>query len=237
MYIVKHFIVVILFAFIFVEVAAQSDETEAKLHSLLGKSNSFRIKTAHRMTTISERSPKKGGPVISESVQITDVLPPSSRHSINEYTFGDKKSKFETIFVAGKSFHRRDDGDWFDCATAKEIGLIVEAVINDRSSRLKETPLLPLNSLKVANTYKYEGKAMLNGLPLDVYVKNTTSTYSEEVGNYKTTQITKYWFNENGILIKQFIESGSSLSDNITRITITYEFDTDLIIKIEPPIK
>jgi CRISPR/Cas system-associated protein endoribonuclease Cas2 len=148
----------------------------------------------------------------SDSSQVLNL------NSIN--TFNPINTKIETITIGDKFYVRVGDGKWRQGKTADATQL------KDESAAIEEK-----------SQYKYLGKDKLDGQDANVYEKTverkTIAVSNRKKMLIKTTE--KYWFGENGELLKVKSESkgkSRSASFNAEFETI-YEIDPN--IKIEEP--
>ena len=141
-------------------------------------------------------------------------------HSVSESNSESISSKRETVMSGGKIYSREGNGDW-------------KAV--DLAARPK--PEARTKTVDSQFEYKFLGNEVYNNQKTAVYAKIETSKIVSLTNNQQSlsTTKTKYWFGENGNLLK--IETNREIKNDksISRFQSNAIYESDPNIKIEIP--
>jgi hypothetical protein len=177
---------------------------------------------AYRSTMTGETFPARDQDANSKTVLIREILPPDRYREIQENTENGKWNRRELVAVGGKYFQRFDNGPWREYPPPPDY-------------KIPGTATAPA----VAAKPKVESKAWLvetlteNGHAIAVYEYKSTST--REIDGKSITQMTtsRFWFRDDGMLLKKFAELETLGDPRVISNTTVYEYDN---VKIEAPI-
>jgi hypothetical protein len=161
---------------------------------------------------------------------ITEFTPNQIYRSVRESRNGTKITKTETIKTRDKIYERNENGTW----TVKAVEETPKTT-NDNPP-----PALTDNKTEWNYEYKYLGAEKFNNQTTNVYVEisraKTTDPSGKIVGT--ATHTRKYWFNEDGTVLKEdYLIQGQNQTDGIpgtfyNRMTQVYELDPKIWIEI-----
>ena len=152
---------------------------------------------------------------------VTEILPSVGFHSIYEFNSSSLNTKKEMIRVGGKTYTREGNTEWAE--------LIAPQVI----SKSKRTTKIIDNQIE----YKAVGSEKLNNQNTNIYAKVEKSRLLNPSDNQESvsTTTTKYWYAEDGRLLKRERKREIRNGKMISKFTSTIVFELDPNIKIEPP--
>lgn len=150
-----------------------------------------------------------------------EYVPPDRRRYVSEIKTQRLNTKTETIQIGEKKYTRKDFGEW------KEVE-VKEKSQSKRSYKITDEQ----------REYRYIGKESLDNQKADVYerlIKHKIIDDKSQKESFSTIK-EKYWFGENGLLLKMQMETEivSGIMRSFSRRVWTYEYDPN--IKIEVPI-
>lgn len=166
-----------------------------------------------------------GRPQTDYSSKITtEYISPTVNRTIYETSFGGKKLKTEAIRLDSKFFVRKNDEEWTNAVT--------ETVAATTSKTAEsEKPL----SEQV--NYKFVGIEKLNNQNAKLYEVNISAKRinSNDGQESLTNTVIKYWFGEDGVLLKTDMNSETRSGDKIYRSSMTRIWELDESIRIAAP--
>ena len=176
----------------------------------------------YRSTMTGETFPARGQEADWKTIVVQEVVAPDRyRQVVEDFTKG-KSERRELIAVAGTYYHRFGNGPW----------QVLPPRQNSDNPKTETTQT-------VTSKPKIESKAWLaetlteNGRTVSVYDYRSKAT--REIDGRHVTQIItyRYWFRDDGVLLKKFQELETSENSKIVSNTTVYEYDN---IKVEAPI-
>lgn len=192
---------------------------KAEFETLLKNAAEIFKAKPHRVTVTSE-STINGKPQEEGSAKtVVEVAGMDKRRSIREYKSRNQNQRREFIRYGDKTYSRENEGQWKQGGTPN----------NQTEGNLK--------TISEQVQYELLGKETLNGANVNVYRRTKESkmidnSNSEEV---QSTEIVKYWFGENGALLKREMERENRRSGKIFRFKVTATFDLDSNIQVVAP--
>ena len=202
---------------------------ESDFNEILANAKKSLDKKTYRLTETEKYFPDKNGEAESTEINITEFVLPDKRRTVKDISHPTKVSRYETIWDGENYYAKKDNEDW-----KRFMGGGGSTGGDFRSGR-------------TTKIYKFLGMTEIDGQKAKLYSEETkriankpTRTSSYQVYSYESA---KYWFDENGLLLKIYKESGvekvvtlegTKESDAITLKTSIYEYGSD--IKIETPI-
>ena len=183
-----------------------------------------------RMIITTETKAVGNDAVDASTKSVSEFAPKLKSHTISETRMGSEVKKSERIRIGDKLYKRGENGVW--TAEAFEQNAKTETTGQETSPSAEKQS-------KWQFEYKYLGSENLNDQPTKVYVKlmkNTGGASSTDPKRMSVETTTKYWFNEEGTLIKEekIIEGRNKTDSLFNRVTMIYELDSN--IKIEAPV-
>jgi hypothetical protein len=177
---------------------------------------------SYRKITITHSS-TEGRPQTDYSSKSTfEYASPTVSRSVYETSFGDKKSKTESIRQGEKIYTRKDGESWKEGVfTAKSRTAKTPSVADSADSQIE---------------YKFLGSESLNNQAADVYAKIVKTKRLEPSGSQEekiTTSTTKYWFSKEGFLLKLDMVMESCTGEKTVRTLLTQSWEFDENIKID----
>jgi hypothetical protein len=157
---------------------------------------------------------------------IIEYVPRVGSRLISESKSGSKITKTESITIGDKIYKRNENEAW----TVEVKSETKRADTKPAASTFKD--------IDRQTEYKYLGTEMLNNQTTKVYesiekIKSIdTATNEERIG----TITTKYWFNEDGISLKEEVIGESRTGANTSYYRLTKAWELDPNIKIETPV-
>ena len=174
----------------------------------------------YRLTKTEEQFSDRNLEPEKVEINILEIVPPDKRREVNEIKSPNENSKREEIWDGKNQYVRENNGDWKKYSGGG----------NGSGGSFK--------SGKITTTYKFIGKSTLNSQLVNVYEveMNRKAVKYNMTSRFEVNYIekTKYWFSENGFLLKSVREEESADSKWLTRESWIYEYDPN--IKIEAPI-
>ncbi|MGH9818895.1 MAG: hypothetical protein ACRD43_01900 [Pyrinomonadaceae bacterium] len=158
----------------------------------------------------------------SNSVLVTEVVPPNSSRFLQTTDQPGAFSRLEGIVVNGRSFRKVDDRPW-------------EELTNRRLAMSPPPPPIAAvaGTSKPTVTFEYKLLERTNLDGRDVSVFETVATVVMD-GKQTEVQTTRNWISLDGLLRKVTFAKNVQGEKPLFRTTVTYEYDN---IKIEVPIK
>jgi hypothetical protein len=176
----------------------------------------------YRSTMTGETFSARGQEANWKTIVIQETVTPDRyRQVVEDFTQG-KSERRELIAVGGTYYHRFGNGPW-------------QVLPPRQTSDIPKTE----TTQTITSKPKIESKAWLvetltdNGHTVSVYEYKSTST--REVDGKSVTQMTisRFWFRDDGMLLKKFSELETLDNPRIVSNTTVYEYDN---IKVEAPI-
>jgi hypothetical protein len=165
-------------------------------------------------------------PVDSSTKSISLYAPWQKSHTFLESRTGSKITKRETIRLGDKIYTRNENEAWTVEAFAEKP---------KTETPTASAPVAVESKFERSNEYKYLGSEKLNSQMTNVYVYITKTKGADPSTNIERayTHTSKYWFNEDGTLLKEdrVIEGRGETGTLFNRLTIIYELDPNIIIE------
>ena len=171
-------------------------------------------------TNVSNASAKSLPPSTISVKSVTEVLPEVGFRSIYEFNSSSKNIKKEIIKVAGKTYTREGNGEWTE--TFSEI-----------TSKRESAARNIVNQVE----YKSVGSDRLGNQNTSIYAKIERSKFTNPSANRESisSTTTKYWYGEDGRLLKRERTREIRNGKMISKFNSTTVFELDPNIKIEAP--
>jgi hypothetical protein len=171
-------------------------------------------------TNVSNASAKSLPPSTILVKSVTEVLPEVGFRSIYEFNSSSKNIKKEIIKVAGKTYTREGNGEWTE--TFSEI-----------TSKRESAARNIVNQVE----YKSFGSDRLGNQNTSIYAKIERSKFTNPSDNRESisSTTTKYWYGEDGRLLKRERTREIRNGKMISKFNSTTVFELDPNIKIEAP--
>ena len=198
--------------------------SQSEFETLLVNSTE-KLKGKSYRTTIDTKSSAEGRPQTDfSSKMVLEFVSPTIRHTFFESTFQTGTRINESIRIGDKVYTREGDGNWqektFEAVTAN-----------------KSKATVAENQDEGQPEYKYLGIEKLDNKDARVYTKISIRKSIDPATGRETSSIntTKYWFSEDGFLLKSDLVSDakSGVMKFYTRVTQVWE--TDVNLNIEAP--
>lgn len=179
---------------------------------------------AYRMILISKSSVEGRPETDYSSKTVFEYVSPTASRFAIESTFQSVTKKNETIRIGDKVYSREGDSNWKESAYT---GKTVTATKEPGASVQLETQ----------TEYKYLGVEKLNNQDTRLYTKVSKSKSINQTNGKETFSTTtiKYWFSEDGILLKMDRETDSNSGSMIHRTRLTQIWELDPNLSIEAP--
>lgn len=180
---------------------------------------------SYRMITTTESKISGKVPQDLSSKITIEFASPTISHFISESRMGSKISRNESIRIGDKTYKRNGDEAWIEGTVE----------VNPTSKKTETTSPAPSNNQADSQIeYKYLGSEKLNNQTTNVYAwiskKNLIdpSTNKEKI----STSIAKYWFTEDGILLKEdrVMEHKTGEVTIYNRLTTVWELDPNITV-------
>ena len=176
----------------------------------------------YRMTRTAETFPERGKEASWKGVLIVETNPPDRSRQISVTTTQGKSERWEIVSISGRHYQRFNDGPW----------QVLPPPPPPKDTEPKNAPA------SVGSRPKIEAQAQLvetlteKGRLVSVY--DTKSTTTREVDGKEVVQIvtSKYWFRDDGMLLKKVSEIETLRDPKIVKNTTVYEYED---IKVEAP--
>jgi len=216
-------IALVLFAFTGVfaqEKTTAQVEFDAVYQNSVGK---WKVKS-HRMIWTTQ-SRVEGRPQTDYSSKTTtEFAPPDASRSTYENSFGSKNSKNETIRIGGVIYTRNNGEAW------KEGSFEAKSQPESKSKSVDK-------QVDSQVEYKFLGSEKFNNQTANVYAKIAVTKTINPATNKETlsTVTTKYWFGEDGMILKSDMEMENRTGEMIHHSRVTQIWESDPNIKIEAP--
>lgn len=209
--------------------ASQERETSmAELSPRILRTISIQKEAPFIFVTETERFDKKGGRSLDKTKIVKEVVSSSTQRSITDYPGDKSRPMLEHISVDGVHYRRIGAQAW----------TLITGVFTDvNSAPTGVTPVrrVPIECKQTSRVF-FLGDGEVNGKKAIVYeIRISVSrTYSGgEIAESITNM--RYWFAENGALLKRFDENIDPANQVYAVTTANFSYD-NLNIKIEVPI-
>jgi hypothetical protein len=235
------FIVLVLFGFIGV-FAQERTISKAEFNVVFSNPNQLALirwkgKSFRNIRTIETKveGPKPLDQFLKSTHEfVPNYAPESNRlyvsRFITENRIGSKTTKSESIQIGEKSYKRQDNEPWTEEA--------VEVKPKPTTTDTTASPAFVSTEVERTAEYKYLGSEKINNQTANLYAVIIKTTHFNPTINEETrnTQTSKYWFNEDGVMLKEDIiwESRSKAVTFYNHRTSVWELDPN--IKIEAPV-
>jgi hypothetical protein len=203
-------------------------ETINKSSSLLLSGKAYRIiRTVQSsveiipQTNASNNSTKTVPPSNISIKSITEFVPSVGFHSVYEFNSSSLNTKKEVIGIGGKTYTREGNGEWGE-VTAPKV-----------ATRSKRTT----TNIDKQIEYKSIGSEKLGNQNTNIYAKIERSKLINSTDNRESisSTTTKYWYGEDGRLLKRERKREIRNERMISKFNSTIVFELDPNIKIEAP--
>jgi hypothetical protein len=159
------------------------------------------------------------------SKTIIEFVSPTVNRSISESNFNSKTTRTEAIRIGDKTYKRVGDGQW------------QEGAFQPYSPKTENKPANTSNQESSQIEYKYLGTEKLNTQTANVYavIKKVKGVNSSNNKEYLHNIINKYWFSEDGLILKLNLEMETRTDIVTARNSLIHTWELDPNIKIEAP--
>jgi hypothetical protein len=145
--------------------------------------------------------------------------------AVYESTFGGKTSaKRESIRIGDVIFERSGEGEW-----TKRV----------QQTDLAAPPQSPVEVISIQTEYRFLGNELYKNKMARTY-STTDTEISVSKANGSTSEkvrTTKYWFDQDGTLVKSDFRSNSKIGDRSSYTGVIVEWELDPSIAIAAPIR
>ena len=157
------------------------------------------------------------------SKSIVEYASPTDFRTVYESSLGAKKSKTESVRSGDKIYFRKDDGDWQN------------GTRQSPTEGVKPPPADKAASEDVE--YKFLGTEKLGNQTAKVYAVHVKTKRINSADGQETIAdtTTKYWFGEDGILLKTDMVAESRTGEKTYHTLVTQIWEADENIKIIAP--
>jgi len=221
----KSILCISLVLFGFIGVFAQEKTIERAEFDAVYQNSLEKWKGKSYRMIITTQSSTEGRPQTDYSSKSTiEYTSATTSRLIYENSFQSKTSNSETIRIGDKIYIREGNGTW-----------------KAETSEVKSQP-----GNKITNTdnqadgqieYKFLGTEKLGSQTSNVYAKIARKKGINSTNNKETvsTTTTKYWFGEDGMVLKSDMKMDSQTGEKIFHNRLTQVWELDPNIKIEEP--
>lgn len=173
----------------------------------------------HRVTVTSSTNVNGKPQETDSSKTIVEVASKDKRRSVRELKSVKQNSKREFIRFGNKTYSRENDGQW------KQSGVENSPSQGNLTTTSEET------------NYKSIGKELLSNQNANVYqrVRNRKMIDNSNNEQIISTETVKYWFDDNGALLKREMMRENRRGNNVFNIVATASFDYDQKIQVIAP--
>lgn len=181
----------------------------------------------HRMT-VTTQSGVEGRPETDYSSKtVFEYGSTNVRRFIYENTFNSINKRTEIITIADKMYERKGNEQWREVMFAA----------NASSSQTENKSSAVNNQGERQIEYKFLGTEKLNNQTANVYgvYENAKSIDAQSGKEALSTTVTKYWFGEDGLILKSDRITENRSTEKITHFRLTMAWELDSNIKIEAP--
>ncbi len=185
--------------------------------------NKWKGKT-HRMI-ITTQSSTEGRPQTDySSKSIIEYASSTTSRLIYENSFQSKTSNSETIRIGYKIYIREGNGAWKEGTSGVE---------SQSENKIMDTD----NQAEGQIEFKFLGTEKLGNQTTNVYAKIARKKLVNLTNNKETLSATttKYWFGEDGMILKLDMKMDSQTGERIFHTRLTQVWELDPNIKIEEP--
>jgi hypothetical protein len=203
--------------------SAQSKEpSPSEIFSMERRALGMLSLVPYRSTMTGETFPARGQEANWKTVLIREIIAPDRYREVQENTTQGKSDRRELIAVSGKYYQRFDNDPWREYPPRSDY----VAPKNEASPAIASKP-------KIESQARLLETLTENGRLVSVY--EVKSKVTREIDGKEVTQLTtsRFWFRDDGMLLKEFKELETSGNPRIVSNTTVYEYDD---IKIEAPI-
>lgn len=176
----------------------------------------------YRSTLTAESFPERGTEASWKGISILEKASPDRSRQVYINVARGKSQRREIVSIGGNNYQRFDDGPWqvLGAPARNHVGSTNELKPIVSRPRIE-------NKTSLIETIQEKGRLV------SIYeVKNTTT---REVDGKEVVQIgiSRYWFRDDGMLLKKLSELETVGDPKIVRNTTVYEYDD---IKVEAPL-
>lgn len=181
-----------------------------------------------RMIITTETKAEGKKPLDSSTKSTSEFAPWQISRTISEIREGSKITKSEKIRIKDKIYKRNENEAW-------TVEPLVEKPQPEKTADTA-APVTADSKFERQTEFKYLGSEVLNNQKTNVYVQIMKTKSTDHSLERAYTHTMKYWFNEDGTLLKEdrVIEGRNETGTLYNRLTMIYELDPN--IKIEAPI-
>lgn len=186
---------------------------------------------SYRITTNYENIPNATNKNKMTSKSLREYVPSQQSRMLYEFNSPAVKTRLEIIKIGGKTYARKDGGDWTEESPEQNTDKIPE-------------PARALKTVEEQIEYKAFGIVVLNDLKVSIYGKIERKKLVSESNKSEmfSTLVTKYWLDEDGGIIKEEtsmenrFKSEKMPAESVYRHLRTSIWEFDPNIRIEAPV-
>jgi hypothetical protein len=186
----------------------QTADSSGEFTAIYRKAQNLRQEKAHRVRTTIEKYADKNAAPTEKITSTYEIIPPARSRYSSVVESNSKTKKYELIRIGEKQYIKNDRGNW-------EID--------------KTEPKYALGS-ESQKSVKFIEKTSFNNQTVNVY-EVESDEFFEQVNRQSKI---KYWFSEEGLLLKMETESVEKETNAVSKQISIYEYDPN--IKIEAPV-
>lgn len=199
--------------------AQEKTITESEFNAIYDKAKEKRESNPYRMTTTFKNTVEGKPESANSGTVVMESVSPTMSRIVLKTNFESESKERERVKVNDKIYTREDGAAWKQESTENRT---------------------PVNRTSGENTnaeYKFIGSEMLNGQKAAVYQKTESRKRIRERDKAEINSDinTKYWFGENGDLMKVERTATVHIGDEIIHSSFNRTFEFDPNIKIETP--
>jgi len=198
------------------------DITEAELNRLISEATEKRMGLSQR-----EKTSTVGYDAGDSSETLYELGPNNSMHFVRVRRTKGVETKNESISIGGTNYTRQKDGSWIKeprQGTGSGSGLGFGSGSGTASSIKPET----------TTEYRFIGSDKIDGQRTSRYRKTHIVKFTNRTPVLTRKVVDEYWFNTDGLLLKESHEDLFVESNRSYKSVTEYEYDND--IKITAPI-
>jgi hypothetical protein len=191
--------------------------------------NSFRkfAGQSHRQTTTNQEIAESIDQNKTSSQSVIEFAAPRSSRLVFEFNSSSLNKRTESIIIGDKTYTRIDDGDW-----------------KEGKREMLPSPERKLKTVDEQIEYRSLGTELLNNQNTTVYAKIQKRKLINESNQSEmfSTITTKYWYGEDGGILKQEAQTENRIKSNKSAAEIIFHglrvtvWELDPNIKIEEPL-
>ena len=221
----KKILWIVLILFGYIGVFAQEKTIEQAEFDAVYQNSFEKLKGKSHRIIMTTQSSVEGRPQTDfSSKTVLEFASPTTSRTTYESSFQSVNKKTETIRIGGKTYTRKESDVW------KEENPKVKSQPGNKLTRVD-------NEVDNQIEYKFLGSEKLNNQSVNRYAKIAGKKLVNSANNKETLSITttKYWFNEDGMLLKSDMEMESRTREMVFHTRLTQIWELDPNIKIIAP--